>query len=130
MNPDVDSICRRTRNAIKGNILSYLKDIEIITAYQVDDIHLHINRLYFYRPGVYFCDVTQEEMFVVPVNQFDVIIASLVFDVVAISDKMYITALTNVIQYLKVILFTNIPIFINCLTSKYNLTNDEFKNND
>ena len=41
-------------------------------------------------------------MFVVPVNEFDVIIASLVFDVVAISDKMYITALTNVIQYLKV----------------------------
>ena len=38
----------------------------------------------------------------VPVNQFNVIIASLVFDVVAISDKMYITALTNVLQYLKV----------------------------
>ena len=52
--------------------------------------------------GVYFCDVTLEEMFVVPVNQFNVIIASLVFDVVAISDKMYIAALTNVLQYLKV----------------------------
>ena len=52
--------------------------------------------------GVYFCDVTLEEMFVVPVNQFNVIIASLVFDVVAISDKMYIAALKNVLQYLKV----------------------------
>ena len=59
-----------------------------------------MNVIYF--TGVYFCDVTLEEMFVVPVNQFNVIIASLVFDVVAISDKMYITALTNVLQYLKV----------------------------
>ena len=59
-----------------------------------------MNEIYF--SGVYFCDVTLEEMFVVPVNQFNVIIASLVFDVVAISDKMYITALTNVLQYLKV----------------------------
>ena len=38
----------------------------------------------------------------VPVGLFDVIVASLVFDVVAISDKMYINALENVLQYLKV----------------------------
>ena len=56
-----------------------------------------MNGIYF--SGVYFCDVTLEEMFVVPVNQFNVIIASLVFDVVAISDKMYITSLSNVLQY-------------------------------
>ena len=42
------------------------------------------------------------DAFVVPVEPFDVIIASLVFDVVAITDKMYIGSLTNVLQYLKV----------------------------
>ena len=52
--------------------------------------------------GVYYCDITIPEIFVVPVGQFDVIIASLVFDVVAISDKMYIDALQNVLQFLKV----------------------------
>ena len=52
--------------------------------------------------GVYFCDITIPEAFVVPVEPFDVIIASLVFDVVAITDKMYISSLTNVLQYLKV----------------------------
>ena len=51
---------------------------------------------------VYFCDITIPEAFVVPVEPFDVIIASLVFDVVAITDKMYISSLTNVLQYLKV----------------------------
>ena len=52
--------------------------------------------------GVYFCDITIPEAFVVPVEPFDVVIASLVFDVVAITDKMYISSLTNVLQYLKV----------------------------
>ena len=52
--------------------------------------------------GVYYCDITMPETFVVPVGQFDVIIASLVFDVVAITDKMYIDALQNVLQFLKV----------------------------
>lgn len=37
----------------------------------------------------------------VPVGPLDVIIASLVFDVVAVSDSMYISALKNVLQYLK-----------------------------
>ncbi len=34
-------------------------------------------------------------------SSFDVIIASLVFDVVAVSEKMFKTALSNVLQYLK-----------------------------
>ena len=41
----------------------------------------------------------------VPVGPLDVIIASLVFDVVAVSDSMYISALKNVLQYLKVKLY-------------------------
>ena len=116
LNPDVDSICRRTRNAIKGNILLNEKMLSYL---RFDDIHLHINCFWFYHPGVYFCDVTLEEMFVVPVNEFDVIIASLVFDVVAISDKMYITALTNVIQYLKVNMCWYLHFFLNCFTVKF-----------
>ena len=52
--------------------------------------------------GVYFCDITIEEVFVVPVPPVDVIVASLVFDVVATTDKMFIIALKNVLRYLKV----------------------------
>ena len=50
--------------------------------------------------GVYFCDVTAAEMLHVQV-QADVIIASLVLDVVAITDKMFASCLSNVLKYLK-----------------------------
>ena len=58
--------------------------------------------------GVYFCDITTEEVFVVPVPAVDVIVASLVFDVVATTDKMYNIALKNVLRYLKVNIIVHI----------------------
>lgn len=49
-----------------------------------------------------FCDITKEEVFEeIPKEAFEVIIASLVFDVVAVSPKMFEIALSNVLQYLK-----------------------------
>ena len=49
-----------------------------------------------------FCDVTQENVLEnEDKEEFDVIIASLVFDVVATTKEMFQTALKNVLQYLK-----------------------------
>ena len=51
---------------------------------------------------IIFCDVTKEKVFEEGSHNegFDIIIASLVFDVVAINSKMYKQALSNVLQYL------------------------------
>ena len=50
-----------------------------------------------------FCDVTKEDVFDTRINieEFDIIIASLVFDVVAVNKQMFQSALRNVLQYLK-----------------------------
>lgn len=70
LNPEVKTIEERTRNAIKG---------------------------------VYFCDITRsgQEMFMISETQtFDVIIASLVFDVVANSEALFEKSLKNVQDFL------------------------------
>ena len=63
----------------------------------------HINFIFAFPKDVIFCDVTKTDVFgdqeLVP--EFDVIIASLVFDVVAVSAKAFQTALKNVLQYLR-----------------------------
>ena len=52
--------------------------------------------------GVYFCDVTKDEdMFVVDVPKADAVVASLVLDVVAVTDHSFAAALKNLKARLK-----------------------------
>ena len=59
--------------------------------------------IFFQFQNIVFCDVTKEKVFEEGdhIGGFDIIIASLVFDVVAVSAKMYKQALQNVLQYLR-----------------------------
>ena len=99
LNPDIKLIYQRTRNAIKGMTdASLSRCCYLPTYYKVFWYILYTPIL----SGVYYCDITIPQVFMVPVGPLDVIIASLVFDVVAVSDSMYISALKNVLQYLKV----------------------------
>lgn len=88
LNKNVDDIAERTRKAIKVSVSKPLKNILIDLLFQ----------------DVIYCDVTRTDVFGESheaAAEFDVIIASLVFDVVAVSPKAFTKALKNVLQYLK-----------------------------
>jgi len=85
-NTPIEDIMHRTRNAIKKIVFC---DVTKENLFSTSDDEV-VNYCQYFNDKI-------EEKF----NSFDIIIASLVFDVVAVNRKMFKDALENVVRYLK-----------------------------